>query len=211
MARPVRIRRVSVSTNKNKKITRAEDALHIDIVGAVSGLLKPGAVLFHVPNQGKRKVQYREKLRRMGLRAGVADLQIIHDGRVYFLEIKTKTGRPSPAQILFRRDAEGAGAFYAIVRSIDEAINQLCEWGLTTAVSVFSPTTKTGATLGNDSLGKAAVGGGGKSAERGSIARKAVSERAPTAGKITGAGLASYRASAHLSARHGSGRRLLRY
>jgi hypothetical protein len=58
----------------------------------------------------------------MGLRSGVSDLVVILPGRVLFLEVKTPTGRQSPAQKVFQEIVESLGHYYVLVRSVDEAL-----------------------------------------------------------------------------------------
>jgi len=68
------------------------------------------------------------KLKRMGLRSGVADLVIIKEGRVFFLELKRRLGKQSANQLVFEADAIRAGADYAVAHSFDEAVNILKSW-----------------------------------------------------------------------------------
>ena len=70
------------------------------------------------------------RLKRMGLRAGVADLIVVKDGRTYFLEMKAAKGKQSEAQSNFEYDAYYAGAPYKIVRSLDEAVKILQSWSI---------------------------------------------------------------------------------
>lgn len=58
-----------------------------------------------------------------GLPRGFSDLFAVKDGRIYFLEVKTLTGKPSEEQIRFlatMRDRYGCVA--EIVRSVDDAV-----------------------------------------------------------------------------------------
>jgi hypothetical protein len=58
-----------------------------------------------------------------GLPRGFSDLFAVKDGRIYFLEVKTETGRPSEEQLRFlavMRDRYGCVA--EIVRSVDDAV-----------------------------------------------------------------------------------------
>ena len=57
----------------------------------------------------------------MGTRAGVANICLIIRGEVFFLELKTASGRQSPEQMAFAAAARTAGATYAIARSPEEA------------------------------------------------------------------------------------------
>lgn len=58
-----------------------------------------------------------------GLPKGFSDLMAVKNGRVYFLEVKTETGKASPEQLNFlavMRDRYGCVA--EIVRSVDDAV-----------------------------------------------------------------------------------------
>lgn len=53
----------------------------------------------HVPNEGKRPVQYKVALKQMGLRAGHPDLDVhLNGGKTVFFELKTMTGDISKSQ-----------------------------------------------------------------------------------------------------------------
>lgn len=63
-----------------------------------------------------------------GLPRGFSDLFAVKDGRIYFLEVKTETGRPSEEQLRFlavMRDKYGCAA--EIVRSVDDAVRAVGE------------------------------------------------------------------------------------
>ena len=63
-----------------------------------------------------------------GLPRGFSDLFAVKDGRVYFLEVKTETGKPSEEQLKFlavMRDRYGCVA--EIVRSVDDAVRAVGE------------------------------------------------------------------------------------
>ena len=105
-----------------------ESVLQCEIVDALSLL---GVYLFSVPNERKASAAQMSRMIHMGLRAGIADLILMgDDGRAYFLEIKTPTGRLSEAQERFRRLCLERGWPYAIARSVAEATHQATVWGL---------------------------------------------------------------------------------
>lgn len=107
-----------------------EDRIQADIVFALSAL---GVFLFMVPNSaaGKTTQARAARLKAMGLRAGVSDLILMgDDGRSYFLEIKTESGRLSESQLRFRDICIARGWPYAVTRSLDDAIAQARAWGL---------------------------------------------------------------------------------
>jgi len=63
-----------------------------------------------------------------GLPKGFSDLMAVKDGRVYFLEVKTETGKASPEQLNFlavMRDRYGCVT--SIVRSVDDAVRTVTE------------------------------------------------------------------------------------
>jgi hypothetical protein len=70
----------------------------------------------------------------MGVHPGVADLMVLCDGRVLFLELKSTKGRLSPAQEAFRDAVRTQGFGWALVRSLDDALGALADHGFTTRV-----------------------------------------------------------------------------
>ena len=54
--------------------------------------------------------------------AGIADLIVIGEGRVVFLEIKTAKGKQSIQQKVFEEICRKNGVIYRVVRSVKEAI-----------------------------------------------------------------------------------------
>ncbi len=81
---------------------------------------------FSVPNEllGSSKGAARKMaiFKAMGLRPGVSDLVVVLPHRVIFLEVKTPTGRQSPAQKVFQSIVQALGHQYTLVRSVDEAL-----------------------------------------------------------------------------------------
>lgn len=112
-----------------------ESAIQIQLVEYLS-LVAPsrGFLFFACSNEAMGKAQSggglsrMAKLRRMGLRSGVADLVIVKDGRAYFLEMKRHNGKQSVNQLQFEAEAIRAGAEYAVAHSFDEAVEILCRW-----------------------------------------------------------------------------------
>ena len=70
------------------------------IVQALRFVLPRGAIVHHSINEitaGDRRARTRQAiLVGMGVHAGFADLIVLSEGRVLFLEVKSKTGRLSP-------------------------------------------------------------------------------------------------------------------
>ena len=87
-----------------------------------------------VPKNGKKfsGAEYgrMNRLKSMGLTAGVSDLVIVHKGYAYHMEVKRPGGQLTEAQRRFRQDVYNCGSEYAVVRSVDEAINALKVWNI---------------------------------------------------------------------------------
>ena len=78
------------------------------------------SIWFHVPNGGSRNVVEAAKLKRMGTRAGVADLVFINGDRSACIELKKKNGRQTESQKEFQADCEAKGIPYFIIKSDDQ-------------------------------------------------------------------------------------------
>jgi len=70
----------------------------------------------------------------MGVHPGFADLVVLCDGRVLFLELKSQKGKLSPEQEAFRDAVLAQGYGWALVRSLDDALGALADHGFTTRV-----------------------------------------------------------------------------
>jgi hypothetical protein len=89
-----------------------------------------GLVFFHVPNGGKRNRIEAARFKGLGVRAGVADLILVHRGNVYALELKSSTGRPTVCQMEFMSEFNAAGGHGYICHDLDRALQTLERWGL---------------------------------------------------------------------------------
>lgn len=58
-----------------------------------------------------------------GLPKGFSDLMAVKAGKVYFIEVKNETGKPSPEQLNFiKQMQERYGCAAGIARSVDDAV-----------------------------------------------------------------------------------------
>ncbi|MFT4959506.1 MAG: hypothetical protein ACI92Z_000581 [Paracoccaceae bacterium] len=108
------------------------------IVQTLRFVLPRGSIVHHSANEvssGDRHGKSRQALLvGMGVHAGFADLILLSEGRVLFLEVKSKTGRLRPAQVAFRDVVQMQGFAWALVRSVDDALVALADHGFTTRV-----------------------------------------------------------------------------
>lgn len=73
----------------------------------------------------------------MGTLPGFPDLVVIAQGRVAFLEVKSKTGSLSPAQRVFRDAVQAQGFPWALVRSADDALAAVAAAGMETREKTY--------------------------------------------------------------------------
>jgi len=117
---------------------RSEAELQRTVVTALRFILPRDAILHHSPNEvalsGAAAARRQAMLTGMGVHPGFADLIILAQGRVLFLELKSRTGALSAAQEAFRQNVVFQGHCWAVVRNLDDALGALYEHGITTRV-----------------------------------------------------------------------------
>lgn len=110
-----------------------EGPVHRSILQLLDFALPRDAIYHHSPNEldmaGAEAARQIAKARKLGTKAGWPDIEIIWQGRAYFLEVKAE-GRQSEAQRDIATDLRRAGSPYAVVRSVTEAEEILKSWGL---------------------------------------------------------------------------------
>lgn len=116
--------------SRSRAIRRPEDAIQRAVFQHIRARGVPGLVAWHTPNGGKRKPIEAAIFKSMGVRAGVADIIAVHQGKIFALELKAEGGRPSESQLEFLADIEKQGAFTAMPRGLDAALATLEAWGL---------------------------------------------------------------------------------
>jgi hypothetical protein len=103
------------------------------VVAFLRLVLPAEAIVHHSANEtgiGSQSGRTRQAiLAGMGVCAGFSDLIVLSEGRVLFLELKSKTGRLSPEQERFRDQVQAQGFAWAMVRSIDDVLGALGTFG----------------------------------------------------------------------------------
>ena len=116
--------------NKTRtKRREPEFILQSAIFACIKELLNPDVLITCFPSGGGGRVRG-AKLKKMGLASGYPDLQLLHKGKYYGLEVKTESGRLSPAQSELHEKLKLQGARVAVVRSEKDAIEQIIKWRL---------------------------------------------------------------------------------
>lgn len=115
-----------------------EADLQRSVVTVLKFALPKTAIIHHCANEvtepGPRGAKRQAILVGMGVHRGFADLMVLCDGRVLFLELKSLKGRLSPGQEAFRDTVLAQGHGWALVRSLDDALDALADHGFTTRV-----------------------------------------------------------------------------
>ena len=112
--------------------TQHETPVHIAVYSHLMAVLPVAAsrTLIHIPNGENRTAKTGSFLKRLGVKPGVEDLQFFYEGTPYCVEVKPKGGYQSREQKDRQADVVAAGAFYAVVRSIDDVRELLAHWGI---------------------------------------------------------------------------------
>ena len=96
----------------------------------IARLRMSGIVCHHSPNAAKRSVINGRRVKQDGMITGWPDLTVVGpEGLVAFLEVKAPGGKLSPAQGEIGMMLMRMGQVWAEVRSQDEAVQTLQEWG----------------------------------------------------------------------------------
>lgn len=108
----------------------AEIHLHDYVIGLLRMNAAPDVMFWHCPNGEARSEGTGAKLLRMGVLAGVADINLLLPGPMpAFLELKGDKGSLSVDQRRFLEAAARLGCKTAVVRTPEEALAKLLEWG----------------------------------------------------------------------------------
>jgi VRR-NUC domain len=85
---------------------------------------------FHVPNGGARSPVEAAIMKGIGVKAGIPDIVVVHDGQFFGLELKAPNGRLTAAQRDAHAALAAAGATVSVAYSLDDALAQLESWKL---------------------------------------------------------------------------------
>ena len=106
---------------KRAALPFSEHALQTAVCQYMDVALRPGLYYLAIPNGGLRDISTARKLKAEGVRAGVADLQILLDqGRSAWIELKIKGGSLSPVQKSFRDVCQALGHPWAMAKTVDD-------------------------------------------------------------------------------------------
>ena len=110
---------------------RPEQFIHIAVAEHLRRRGVPGLVYFHCPMGAYYASRFQgAMMQALGARKGVSDFILVHQSKIFALELKAEGGRASEEQLLFIADMERQGAYCAIATGIDQALATLEAWNL---------------------------------------------------------------------------------
>lgn len=114
------------------KLKQEEDRIQGEIIDLLKVSAIPDLLYFSVPNGGRRAWKTAVAMKDTGQLEGMTDLVLIHPLSLiaHCMEVKTKDGSLSKAQRKIRDLCKELGIPWAVVRSRDEAQDQLTKWGM---------------------------------------------------------------------------------
>lgn len=122
----------SLETYGSKKPPRqrTEATLQATLMADLETLLPRDAIAFSVPNGGQRNIIEAANFKRQGVKAGIPDILICHQGRVVGLELKAQGGALSDSQKNMFPKLRTAGMRIEVARSHGEALERIQEMGV---------------------------------------------------------------------------------
>lgn len=113
--------------NKLKLKRNYEIDLHKFTIDLLRSSAAENVVFRHIPNGEKRDPATGAKLKRMGVLAGAADIELVlpPNGQTFCLELKRPGGRQSPSQKAYQLAIEKAGGGYEVAYKPEDVIRTL--------------------------------------------------------------------------------------
>ena len=113
-----------------KRRQQPEAAIQRAVFEHIAYLQTPGWRFWSTPNAARRSPRMGAELKRQGMTAGVGDVSALSPRGVYHeLELKTPTGRLSPAQRERLEGLKHSGVICAVAYGLDGALAVLKAWG----------------------------------------------------------------------------------
>lgn len=106
-----------------------EVQIHKAVAEYLSLALQPPTFWTTFPAGGGGMIRGRQ-LKGMGLKAGIPDIMVVHDGRVLWIELKAPNKYPDPNQRAVHAILKTSGCEVCVLRSVVEVEMALFHWGV---------------------------------------------------------------------------------
>jgi hypothetical protein len=90
----------------------------------------PGVFAWHPFSGGYRRPKEAAIYKGLGAIAGLPDVMVLHQGRLFCLELKREGGRATDKQLAALAAMEAAGAYCCIAEGLVAALRCLEAWGI---------------------------------------------------------------------------------
>lgn len=124
--------------SRPKRRRAPEQSFQREVVRLLKMMLSDTAVVFHGANEGKRTLVAGRMLKDIGMLPGLPDLGIVDCQRIYWLELKAKGRSPTDVQKQCHTALQRAGSPVAVVRTIDDVMIAVRDWGIAVTGMTFS-------------------------------------------------------------------------
>lgn len=117
-----------------RKMKRSEDTEQIKVINWAKAAERKYPELHwlhHIPNGGKRNKKEAEKLKAMGVKAGIPDLHLPYARGCYkslYIEMKFDHNKPTQEQISFMQEMQTEGHYCCICYTAEAAIEILSRY-----------------------------------------------------------------------------------
>jgi hypothetical protein len=105
---------------QNLKLT-PEAKVQLQIMDYLRVHLRSDAVAYHPPNEAQRSKVWWALLYALGFWRGMVDIMILCQGRAYFIEVKSDSGKLTPEQEDFMKWATASGFPCILARDLGDA------------------------------------------------------------------------------------------
>lgn len=127
---PAKFESFQVRSRAQKKRKHPEDDLQKTVVQWLRLIERKGDfVMFSIPNEGARTPAAAQRLKNLGRRSGMPDIGVIfRNGRIHFIELKSKSGTLMPNQRLMHDALRAMGCDVAVCRTFEEVQGTVAAW-----------------------------------------------------------------------------------
>lgn len=115
----------SLAVLRRRQGRREEWVLQTKLAELLTQYLDPRSTFWSGVENAPRGAKAGHFQRRRGVRPGLPDLLVLHDGRLLGLELKSKRGVPSAAQRAVALEIKSAGGRWYLARSVKAALTAL--------------------------------------------------------------------------------------
>lgn len=107
-----------------------EFRLHCAVATWLTVCLKPPAWWTSLEHGVKLPPATWRRMQRIGVRAGIPDILVVHDGRCHWIELKAGKNSTTEAQDVTHERLRAAGCPVVVCRSTDDVRANLMAWGV---------------------------------------------------------------------------------